>query len=188
MRRRGFTLLELITVVAIIAIAAVIVVPNYIRSRERQRIKSRSRELIQAIQFARSEAASGRIFATAPVERRVVQAGIRFNDDRTYDVFVDDDDDPTDITVVRSFALDDNQSPFIGAQGGDEVRVVEVTVGNNTDAPPAATEIRFRRNGTLSQPVEVEIELEDASTNQIHAVSVSYAGQARIARISAGGP
>lgn len=54
--KRGFTLVELMVVIAIMAIVAVLAGPNITKSLSNQRAKSASYELAQALQSARSKA------------------------------------------------------------------------------------------------------------------------------------
>lgn len=58
-RHQGFTLVELMVVLAIIAIIAAVAVPNYTSSTEASRESSALNQLVGTLQFARSEAAAG---------------------------------------------------------------------------------------------------------------------------------
>ncbi|MDF3193914.1 GspH/FimT family pseudopilin [Pseudomonas sp. 1928-m] len=55
-RNQGFTLIELMVVIAIIAIIAAIAIPNYQSSIDAGRKTSATNNLLGALQFARSEA------------------------------------------------------------------------------------------------------------------------------------
>lgn len=57
-RATGFTLLELMVVVAIFGIAAAIAVPSFLRYQENARLRSAARDVSDAFHFARSQAIS----------------------------------------------------------------------------------------------------------------------------------
>ncbi len=61
---RGFTLIELMVVIALIAIIAGIAVPNYQSSMQNTRETSARNSLIGALQLARSEAVTRRLTVT----------------------------------------------------------------------------------------------------------------------------
>jgi len=180
MKQRGFTLVEIMVVIAIIAIAAVVAIPNIVSTQRRQEINNRTRELVSAIRFARGEAASGRVFEAAPVERQIFEAGIRFNTATQYEVFVDDDDVPGNEMVLRTVNLDSREAGFTGTGGGTSATIRSITIGATTQTPPAGLQLRFQRSGTLTAPVDVQIQLRDEQTLETRDITVTYSGQSRI--------
>lgn len=191
--RRGFTLIEMLVAVAVIAIVAGLAVPNFFAQQRRAELGGRSRELVAAINLARGEAATGRdVPGLAGVP--VVQTGIRFVSPSEYQVFVDDDNDSSNVTLLRAIALDGSGGSqpgggLLSGKGGTTVRIESVTIGGVTEAPPSGIEFRFRRNGTLTMPVDVSgfsnaidatIRLRDPQTDQERVVDVTFAGQATI--------
>lgn len=82
-QRSGFTLLELMTVIALIAIIASIALPNFLSWLPRRKMTSAARETLSALRLAR---------LTAVRENAIVS--VCFNRaDSTYTVFVDNSDD-----------------------------------------------------------------------------------------------
>jgi type IV fimbrial biogenesis protein FimT len=57
-RHRGLTLIELMVVVALIAVVIALVAPSFRQTMDRQRVSSTNSQLVTDMQFARSEAAS----------------------------------------------------------------------------------------------------------------------------------
>jgi len=55
-RQRGFTLMELMTSVAVLGVLTAVAVPSFTNMINRNRLASQSNELLSAIQFARIEA------------------------------------------------------------------------------------------------------------------------------------
>jgi type II secretion system protein H len=97
---RGFSLIELLVVVAIIAIAAAVAVPNFINSMPRQRLAKATRNLLSDMQWTRQQAVVTNrpwqiVFNVGANEYQIVDSG----PDRTFGT----GDDPP----VRTLTLAD---------------------------------------------------------------------------------
>ena len=168
-RRAGFTLVEMVMVVVIIAVLAALTVPAMTRATENQKLYSAARALLGDLVSARQLAATGKkdtdpappnwgqteVTASAGI---VIQAN-------GYQVFID-----------RNMQID-----------GDEIiqRVVTYTGGDSNiviTSPAPGTVIRFRRNGTLegSPPADQTIIMRDTDSNRSEQLTVFYGGSVRI--------
>lgn len=90
-------------------------------------------------------------------------AGIRFLSPTRYAIFVDSDQ--------------------VANGGGTEVVIAIVDIAPNGEpyqfvAAPA--EIRFRRNGTLPAPPDMQIDILNTSSNLTKSVIVAYGGRASV--------
>lgn len=162
--RRGFSLLEIVIALAIIAVLAAICIPLLSASQKRSRLKQAARDLGAHLGLARSLAGSGRGDASWQSSDRVVNGGVRLISPTQYAVFIDRnellDGDEVD-TVVVDFSARDPSS---------ELRIV---------SPVAPAEIRFRANGTLLSASMVDVVVEDAGTGEQRTVRVTLGGVAR---------
>jgi type IV fimbrial biogenesis protein FimT len=77
--RSGFTLLELMTVIALIAIIAAIAIPNYFSWLPKHRLARAAQQTLSALRLARLTAVKENALVTVRFDRR----------DRTYLAFVD---------------------------------------------------------------------------------------------------
>jgi len=184
-RRAGFTLLELMVVVAIIAIAAGLGIPSFLSARREKQLDNRTRELKAMIARAQSEAATGRELtgAVAGVTGRVRMAGIRFVDRFNYFVFVDNDDDPVAVEVVARVDLEGEESGggLSGADsGGTGVRFQTVTANGLTQFPPSGIEFRFLSDGTIAGSGNVSMVLGDTELRRRNTIDLSVAGQVSV--------
>ncbi|BFM08993.1 GspH/FimT family pseudopilin [Halioxenophilus aromaticivorans] len=139
--QKGFTLVELLIVIAIVAILAVVAVPNFNETMQRNRMVANANEILSAIQYARAEALrqGGRVFL-APVDGTNWPNGLV--------VYLDaDDDDMLDtgeeIRVWQALASGSALSAVAGATA-IEFDSRGFAAANGTGTPPSDTEEAFK--------------------------------------------
>lgn len=108
----GFSLAELLTIVAIIALLTGIALPNYMGWRSRQQLSRASRDVYSTFQRAKMEAI-----------RRNVTCGVTFRGGTDYVVWRDDDADLTydgDETEIMTVRWADYPGIGLSADGGGD--------------------------------------------------------------------
>ena len=159
LRPRGFTLLELSTVLAIVGVALAMAIPMVGAYRARQLVRGAASELAAQLQMARSLArAAQRGFDGWPEDARVRQAGVRF-EESGYELFVDADE--------RSDGL-------------GEAMLGRTRLGGNHALSASHPEVRFRRNGTLAGEAATELVLWDRPSGAGYRIQVSYGGRIKV--------
>lgn len=160
--RRAFSLLEVVTVIAIIAISASVAVPIFYSMIARARLRSTTREVIGAIAEARMVARSGREGMTGwDTDDRVQQAGIRLADAQTLEIFVDADEDTG------------NQNDIV---------LTTLNIDSHYQITMSQSELRFQRNGTLSSETDVVVIVEHSDAEMSFEIQVAYGGRSRMER------
>ena len=128
-KHSGFTIVELLVAIALIAIIAAIAVPNFIGWLPNYRLRSAARDLYSNFQKAKLTAV-----------KRNKNCAVRF-DNTGYMVFVDDDED---------FIQDGGEDEIVRVVWSDyksiSVAMADITFANNGEATPVPC-MAFRPNG-----------------------------------------
>lgn len=155
-KKSGFTLLELMVAIAIIAILAALAVPNFIKWRPERQLSAAAREVLSVMQYARSRALKDN-----------VSVGLLFDRaNETYTVFFD-----------NGAGANANN----GAQDGDEptVKSGRMPPGINLkDTTLTADGVFFDSRGLLSNAGGI-VNLKN-SLNVTKSISVIRTGNSRI--------
>lgn len=161
-RSRGFSLLEIMIVVVILAIGAGLAAYAFYGGAKKQDVRAASREVVGALREVRQLAMSGEVMpglACGTPNCVPRTTGIRFLSRTSFEVFGDIDPAPGGELVVRTFDL--------ASRGADnQVRFT---------TPPDGAEIRFTRQGVLAGP-SATVTLIDATSGESHAILVTAAG------------
>ena len=155
-KKSGFTLLELMVAIAIIAILAALAVPNFIKWRPERQLSAAAREVLSVMQYARSRALKDN-----------VSVGLLFDRaNETYTVFFD-----------NGAGANANN----GAQDGDEptVKSGRMPPGINLkDTTLTADGVFFDSRGLLSNAGGI-VNLKN-NLNVTKSISVIRTGNSRI--------
>jgi len=160
--RRGFTLIEMVVVVAIIAVVIAIAVYNLYGAQKGQDVRRESKVMVSALREARLMATSnpavpGLVCATPPCIPRTI--GIRIVSRTSYDVFGDMDALPGGEAVIQTVDLHanhpDNQVQFT--------------------TPPDGTIYRFATTGSMVGATP-PITMVDTVTGEAHVITLTLAG------------
>lgn len=162
--RRGFSLVELAVVIAIIAVILGIAIPMFSRSKSTSELRSVANQLVGDFRRAQALARAGKAdVAVWGNGVRTQAAGIRFISATQYAIFVDRD------------------AQNNGAATEADMEVVDIAANGEPltfVSPPA--QIRFRKNGTLPSPPDLQVTIRNTDTNQNKVVEVTFGGRARI--------
>lgn len=151
-RERGFSLLELMTVMAICAVLAAIAVPNFMAWRTNLRLGAGAREILSAVQETRMRAIKDQTLAI-----------ITFNTIAgTYESFLDSDGNKK-----RSV----NDPVVVSGKLPDDIRIINASFG------PVGAENRFNERGMASFNGHVILA---EPRGQCRRIIVNSSGNARI--------
>lgn len=149
MRRRvlGYTLVEVMVVIGIVAVIAAIGIPVASHMRNKSRLTKVARELQARVTQARALAATATPDPAWPAGSRVQSAGIRIESQQSYTVFIDRDvaDGGESVVSVIDFTQQEGPGTSLGFR-------------NPSTFP---TTIRMSRNGQLTSGAQVDVVVED---------------------------
>ncbi len=170
--RRGFTLLEMMIVAAIVAIGGALAVAYFDRTSTRTELRGLTRVLLANLRSARGLASTGSLVPGLPGGGSAFgfgaggparYSGIEFVGPTQYRVFADDDN----------------------VAGGEVyLRTVEFTQDHPSNraqitAPAAGTQLRFNRQGVLLSGAAI-VTMRDTSTGEEIDISLTGVGLPRI--------
>lgn len=162
--RGGFSLIEIVVVIAIVGLLVGVAVPLFSRSKQKAELRATANRLAGDFKTARVLAASGKADVPAwGAGVRAQMAGIRFISATQYAIFVDQD----------------SQSNGGGTEA--DVEIVDIAANNEPFqfvAPPV--QVRFKKSGTLVAPPDIDIFIRDTTTGDQRVVRVTYGGKASV--------
>ncbi len=162
-RYRGFTLIELIITVAIVAIVLAVGIPSFQEMMRNNRAATYTNEFMSALNFARSEAVKrGWSVTLCPSADSATCAGTNW--DVGWITFVD----------VNSDGVVD---------GGDTLLRIHDQLGGNTTLQGARQFISYGNTGATAQNDTLVFSLCD-SNNQQNNIIISNTGRARVSKVN----
>jgi prepilin-type N-terminal cleavage/methylation domain-containing protein len=158
--RRGFSLVELAVVIALVAVFSMMAVPLFARVERRSRLRSAAREFMADLAKTRTTAASAGFPRRTgwSANDRITNTGLVVASATTYRLFIDRDN----------------------VTDGDEITLGTVRLPDGVvfTAPSTGHEIRFRRNGTAVGATVIV--LFDQRVDASRRVVLSAVGLARL--------
>jgi prepilin-type N-terminal cleavage/methylation domain-containing protein len=162
-RTHGFTLPEIMIAVGIAGMLAALAVPRFGDMVHRSRLNGTARSLAADLKQARSLAVTRRVLQPGTDGPRAVQAGLRIDGPTRYALFLDPDDDPTNLNEVDVQLVD---LTSIDASGGLRI-----------EAPAPGTQIRFDPDGSTTA---TELVLTSAAGGGSRHIELTGGGQTRV--------
>lgn len=142
--QKGFTLVELLIVIAIVAILVAVAIPNFTETMSRNRMVAHTNELLSAVQYARAEALrrGGRVILAPTEDTNDWADGIVVFFDRNGDGDLDIDSDPDVNEELRYWGALDDRSTLTAVAGSTAIAFDSsgFASANGTGTAPTGTE------------------------------------------------
>lgn len=160
-RDHGFTLIELIVTLIVIAIVATVAVPNFARFIESTRLSGHSSDLVSALNVARSEAI-----------KRGSRVGVCTSTDQAT---CSGSDDWSDGWIVY---VDDGSGNV-----AEVLRVQQAFDGDiSIDGQSGASGVTYRDTGSVLNAVGIDIDIPSCDNGTARTVTVNLVGRPEVSR------
>ncbi|MDZ7748190.1 MAG: GspH/FimT family pseudopilin [Halofilum sp. (in: g-proteobacteria)] len=169
-KRAGFTIVELVVTLAVVAIVVTVAIPSFASFMRSQRATTQANDLLVSLTFARSEALKrGEPIAVCATDDANAAPPACAGDDDWSDgwlVFVDDDAAGTD---------GDFDS------GSEELlRVHNALDGNTALSGTGSSSLRFLPDGLVAAAADFTLEPQGCTNDQQRAIDVTATGRAEV--------
>lgn len=164
-RKRGFSLLEVVIVLAIVGALIAIAIPAMMRSRRKAALRECARDLIGNLDRARAAATKGETNSNWNAADRTVSAGIQILSATRYQLFID-----------RNMTTTGDEQIVSIVDLGIEYPNAELSI----TAPASPAEIRYRSNGILNGSAQIDVTVRDAGTTDFKVVRVAPGGGVKL--------
>lgn len=175
--KRGFTLLELLILIAVLAIILSVAVPSFLSAIQNSRMTAQANDLITAFQLARSESL-----------KRKVPVSVCASDTSVATPTCGSDWSEGWMVIVDSNAVGSTSAAY-SSYATDVLRVWSALTGDadvtGSDAPDF---IRYLPNGQIDidpddNPPEFEMRIPDCTGDKQRNISISRTGRASAERV-----
>jgi prepilin-type N-terminal cleavage/methylation domain-containing protein len=165
--RRGFTLVEIIVAVSIVALIAALTIPAMSRSTKKSQLRSAARVALESIKQARTAAGSGTSIGGVGITRFGAFAVLSAT---RYGVYIDVDSTPSNGTEQMVKVVD------VAADHTDNT----LSFAWNPPGTLAGDALYFQSNGFVYPAVPPSLVITDSSSNQSLTVVIAQSGIAHI--------